>query len=63
VDCHSEPDPDEGHRGAVKKVFGAKLSLPEPPGIELDTEELKQFCGRFSCVAAWSMTLPGRWHP
>jgi Uma2 family endonuclease len=43
VTLYSDPDPDEGYRSAVKKTFGAKLSLPEPLGIELDTQELKHY--------------------
>lgn len=43
VTLYSDPDPDDGYRSAVKKAFGAKLSLPEPLGLELDTEELKPY--------------------
>ncbi|PZG96601.1 hypothetical protein C1I97_26060 [Streptomyces sp. NTH33] len=43
VTLYSDPAPGEGYRSASKKSFGVKLSLPEPLGIELDTEELKQY--------------------
>ncbi|WP_327393840.1 MULTISPECIES: Uma2 family endonuclease [Streptomyces] len=36
---------DAGYRSAEKKPFGAKFSLPEPLGIEIDTEDLKQYVG------------------
>ncbi|MFE9029132.1 Uma2 family endonuclease [Streptomyces iakyrus] len=43
VTLYSDPAPGEGYRSTVRKSFGAKLSLPEPLGVELDTEELKQY--------------------
>ncbi|MGX4691241.1 Uma2 family endonuclease [Streptomyces sp. JNUCC 63] len=43
VTLYSDPAPGEGYRSADKRSFGVKLSLPEPLGIELDTEELKQY--------------------
>ncbi|MEU2878274.1 MULTISPECIES: Uma2 family endonuclease [unclassified Streptomyces] len=43
VTLYSDPVPDEGYRSADKRAFGAKLTLPEPIGITLDTEELKQY--------------------
>ncbi|WP_112466615.1 Uma2 family endonuclease [Streptomyces triticisoli] len=43
VTLYSDPAPGEGYRSAARKSFGVKLSLPEPLGIELDTEELKQY--------------------
>ncbi|MFD7685553.1 Uma2 family endonuclease [Streptomyces sp. NPDC059781] len=43
VTLFSDPSPTDGYQIAVKKSFGHKLSLPEPLGIELDTEELKRY--------------------
>ncbi|MFJ7075630.1 Uma2 family endonuclease [Streptomyces sp. NPDC098781] len=43
VALYSEPDPRIGYRHARRVAFGAKLLLPEPLGIELDTEKLKQY--------------------
>ncbi|MFI2425961.1 Uma2 family endonuclease [Streptomyces sp. NPDC018955] len=43
VTLFSVPVPGEGYSSTVRKSFGQKLSLPEPLGIELDTEELKQY--------------------
>ncbi|MFG2514695.1 Uma2 family endonuclease [Streptomyces sp. NPDC048584] len=43
VTLFSVPVPGEGYSCTVRKSFGQKLSLPEPLGIELDTEELKQY--------------------
>ncbi|MGW0711009.1 Uma2 family endonuclease [Streptomyces sp. NPDC002643] len=43
VTLFSDPAPGGGYRSAVRKTFGAKLSLPDPLGIELDTEELKHY--------------------
>ncbi|MEV6105440.1 Uma2 family endonuclease [Streptomyces sp. NPDC051940] len=40
VTLYSDPGPD-GYRDAHSVKFGATLSLPEPIGIELDTERLK----------------------
>ncbi|MFF4044618.1 Uma2 family endonuclease [Streptomyces sp. NPDC001816] len=43
VTLYSDPDPSVGYRSIRKEAFGAKLLIPEPLGIELDTEKLKQF--------------------
>jgi Uma2 family endonuclease len=43
VTLYSDPVPGAGYRSAVKKSFGAKLTLPDPLGIELDTADLKQY--------------------
>ncbi|WP_232108233.1 MULTISPECIES: Uma2 family endonuclease [Streptomyces] len=43
VTLHREPHPEIGYRTTRKESFGAKLALPEPLGIELDTERLKQY--------------------
>ncbi|WP_405526598.1 Uma2 family endonuclease [Streptomyces canus] len=43
VTLYGDPDPDVGYRSSRKESFGARLLLPEPLGIELDTEELKQY--------------------
>ncbi|MEU2265670.1 Uma2 family endonuclease [Streptomyces olindensis] len=43
ITLYSDPEPGEGYRSTIRKSFGAKLSLPEPLGITLDTEELKQY--------------------
>lgn len=43
VTLFSDPDPGLGYRNAHKEAFGAKLLIPQPLGIELDTEELKQY--------------------
>lgn len=43
VTLYSEPDPRVGYRYSRRAAFGAKLCLPEPLGIELDTEKLKQY--------------------
>ncbi|MHB9860167.1 Uma2 family endonuclease [Streptomyces sp. YIM S03343] len=40
---HSNPDPEVGYRDIHVAVLGDKITLPEPVGIELDTEELKQY--------------------
>ncbi|GGX13046.1 Uma2 family endonuclease [Streptomyces lomondensis] len=40
---HSEPDPALGYRDVHMVRFGGTITLPEPLGIELDTEELKQY--------------------
>lgn len=43
VTLYGDPAPGVGYRSTDKKPFGTKLSLPEPIGIELDTEELRQY--------------------
>ncbi|MEV0774905.1 Uma2 family endonuclease [Streptomyces sp. NPDC050433] len=44
VTVHSAPDPEGGgYRDTHSVKFGEKLSLPDPVGIELDTEILKDF--------------------
>ncbi|MFE2261851.1 Uma2 family endonuclease [Streptomyces griseosporeus] len=40
---YSDPDPEVGYHNSRREAFGAQLLLPEPLGIELDTEKLKQF--------------------
>ncbi|MFD4598334.1 Uma2 family endonuclease [Streptomyces sp. NPDC058464] len=40
---HSNPDPEDGYRDIHVVKLGGKVSLPDPVGIELDTEELKQY--------------------
>lgn len=40
---HSEPDPKAGYRDIHTVKIGAKVTLPAPVGIELDTEDLKQY--------------------
>jgi Uma2 family endonuclease len=42
VTVHSDPATD-GYRTATTVKFGATLTLPDPIGIELDTEELKKY--------------------
>lgn len=42
VTVHSDPAPD-GYRHIETVKFGGKLRLPDPVGIELDTEALKNF--------------------
>lgn len=44
VTVHSAPDPEGGgYRDTHSVKFGEKLSLPDPVGIELDTEILKDY--------------------
>ncbi|WP_031482771.1 Uma2 family endonuclease [Streptomyces bicolor] len=43
VKLYSAPDPEVGYREFRKVPFGDTLLLPEPLGIELDTEKLKQY--------------------
>jgi Uma2 family endonuclease len=43
VTVFSDPKPGEGYATAVKKSYGATLTLPDPLGIELDTADLKQY--------------------
>ncbi|MFF4799818.1 Uma2 family endonuclease [Streptomyces sp. NPDC001351] len=40
---HSNPHPEVGYRDIHVSRLGDKVSLPDPVGIELDTEELKQY--------------------
>lgn len=40
---HSDPDPDDGYQDIHTVKFGSKVALPAPVGIELDTEELKDY--------------------
>ncbi|MEU5089162.1 Uma2 family endonuclease [Streptomyces sp. NPDC021356] len=40
---HSEPDLDRGYRTIHMVALGDKAVLPAPVGIELDTEDLKQY--------------------
>ncbi|MFD5031849.1 Uma2 family endonuclease [Streptomyces sp. NPDC058220] len=42
VTVHSDPGAD-GYRFRQTADFGAKLTLPDPVGIELDTEALKKY--------------------
>ncbi|MFI8531202.1 Uma2 family endonuclease [Streptomyces aquilus] len=43
VALYSDPDPEVGYRSRLREPFGATLLLPDPLGIELDTEKLKQY--------------------
>ncbi|GGW96183.1 Uma2 family endonuclease [Streptomyces chryseus] len=44
VTVFSEPDPDGGgYRDSHTVKFGARVSLPAPVGMELDTERLKKY--------------------
>lgn len=43
VKLYSDPDPEVGYREFRKVPFGDTLLLPEPLGIELDTEHLKHY--------------------
>ena len=45
VTLYGDPVQGIGYRSAEKKPFGAKFSHPEPLGIEIDTEDLKQYVG------------------
>ncbi|MFJ9117487.1 Uma2 family endonuclease [Streptomyces sp. NPDC102394] len=40
---HSDPDPEDGYRDIHVVKLGGKVALPDPVGIELDTEELKDY--------------------
>ncbi|MGW7239865.1 Uma2 family endonuclease [Streptomyces sp. NPDC054804] len=40
---HSNPDPEDGYRDIHVVRLGGMVTLPDPVGIELDTEELKQY--------------------
>ncbi|MYZ34472.1 MULTISPECIES: Uma2 family endonuclease [unclassified Streptomyces] len=42
ITVHSVPMPD-GYRYAQVMKFGARLALPDPVGIEFDTDELKDY--------------------
>jgi Uma2 family endonuclease len=43
VKLYSDPAPGVGYRDSRKVPFGDKLLLPEPIGIELDTDDLKKY--------------------
>ncbi|MEV6168137.1 Uma2 family endonuclease [Streptomyces sp. NPDC051954] len=43
VKLYSDPDPEVGYRELRNVPFGDRLLLPEPLGIELDTEKLKEY--------------------
>ncbi|MDH6608429.1 Uma2 family endonuclease [Streptomyces sp. SAI-208] len=43
VTLYGDPDAGVGYRSSRKEPFGAGVLLPEPLGIELDTEKLKQY--------------------
>ncbi|MEU3889498.1 Uma2 family endonuclease [Streptomyces sp. NPDC029041] len=43
VKLYSDPDPGVGYGNCRTAPFGAALLIPEPLGIELDTEKLKQY--------------------
>ncbi|WP_405586468.1 Uma2 family endonuclease [Streptomyces sp. NBC_01092] len=40
---HSDPDLEDGYRDIHVVRLGGKVTLPDPVGIELDTEELKLY--------------------
>ncbi|MGY5053968.1 hypothetical protein ACWDFR_07825 [Streptomyces sp. 900105755] len=40
---HSNPNLEDGYRDIHVVRLGGKVTLPDPVGIELDTEELKQY--------------------
>ncbi|MFG3024654.1 Uma2 family endonuclease [Streptomyces sp. NPDC048254] len=40
---HSDPDPEVGYRDIHVVKLGGKVTLPDPVGIELDTEELRDY--------------------
>ncbi|MFI8204895.1 Uma2 family endonuclease [Streptomyces sp. NPDC085937] len=40
---HSDPDPVVGHRNVQKRRLGQRVVLPDPVGVEFDTEEPKQY--------------------
>ncbi|WP_367321750.1 Uma2 family endonuclease [Streptomyces sp. HUAS ZL42] len=40
---HSDPDPEVGYRNIHTEKLGAEIALPDPVGISLDTDELKQY--------------------
>jgi hypothetical protein len=43
VSVHTEPDPRVGYRDVHVVKFGGKLTLPNPVGIDIDTEQLKDY--------------------
>ncbi|MFJ9010782.1 Uma2 family endonuclease [Streptomyces canus] len=43
VKLYSDPDPGVGYRDSRTVPIGVQLLLPQPLGIELDTEKLKQY--------------------
>lgn len=60
---HSDPDIEVGHRDIHVVRPGAKVTLPDPVGIGLDTGELKQYVElrlRPSCPCAAAPPVP---HP
>jgi Uma2 family endonuclease len=40
---HSDPDPEDGYRDIHVVRLGGKVTLPDPVGIEIDTDDLKQY--------------------
>jgi Uma2 family endonuclease len=40
---HSAPHPEDGYRDIHVVRLGGQVVLPDPVGIELDTEDLKQY--------------------
>ncbi|MFD1660352.1 Uma2 family endonuclease [Streptomyces caeni] len=40
---HSDPDPGVGYQSVHTVRFGGRITLPDPIGVELDTEELKKY--------------------
>ncbi|WP_328872808.1 Uma2 family endonuclease [Streptomyces sp. NBC_00287] len=40
---HSDPDPEDGYQDIHMVKLGGKVTLPDPVGIELDTEDLKSY--------------------
>ncbi|MFJ4785624.1 Uma2 family endonuclease [Streptomyces sp. NPDC088794] len=45
VVVHSEPHPDDGYRDLHTVRFGGEVKLPDPVGMVIDTEVLKQYVG------------------
>jgi Uma2 family endonuclease len=43
VVVYSDPDPEIGYRGIHTVKFGDRVTLPDPVGIDIDTEELKAY--------------------
>ncbi|WP_345565920.1 Uma2 family endonuclease [Streptomyces plumbiresistens] len=43
VVVHSKPDPEDGYRDIHTVKIGDKVTLPEPVGITLDTDQLKPY--------------------
>ncbi|MFE9093000.1 Uma2 family endonuclease [Streptomyces sp. NPDC007264] len=42
VVVHSDPDPAVGYQAVHTVRFGGRITLPDPVGVELDTEELRK---------------------